>query len=196
MMIELTDVQVLYNMICEQQLDVQIQAILCLALVSRSSAGLKGCSHWIAIAVSLCYREGLHRPPSHDFERRTDEKVHRCNRRLWWSCFVLDQITAVREKRIPFISNEDWHVAIPDLDDFGLHSLQELEHPDDYQDVIFNATCFLEKAHLSKQAASSSSNPRLDQRMNGTTKLQVSPVDEEVNFIHGVYSHHRPQHHL
>jgi hypothetical protein len=73
--------------------------------------------HWLGISTSLCYGSRLNRFPASQFLHPEKKRLWK---RIWWSCYVLDQMTALKLHCRPRIHRQDFNVPLLGLEDFEI----------------------------------------------------------------------------
>lgn len=79
--------------------------------------------HWIDVAFSQAFMCQLHQDSDHSL---LSARVRKLRRRVWWSCFIRDQLTSVEMKRLPRIRDGEYDVPTLDDDDFEFEDV----HPE------------------------------------------------------------------
>lgn len=78
--------------------------------------------HWMGVAISLAHTIGLHRDPGRS---NMPLEMQRLWKRIWWSCFMRDQLVALGMRRPTRIKPEDYDVPMLSLDDFEIQALSD-----------------------------------------------------------------------
>ncbi|KAF2802345.1 uncharacterized protein BDZ99DRAFT_551725 [Mytilinidion resinicola] len=116
-------VKLLYDLDCETDRMTVIQSLLLMAFGCSGSLEKheKDTWHWLGISTSLCYGSRLNRYPGSGFMTPEKRKLWK---RIWWSCYALDQMTALRLHRRPRIHRQDFNVPMLTLEDFEVEGLK------------------------------------------------------------------------
>lgn len=81
--------------------------------------------HWIDVAVSQAFVAELHQD---SFDSTPCSKDRKLRRRVWWSCFIRDQLTSLEMKRLPRIRDGEYNVSMLTDDDFEIERTQDDYH--------------------------------------------------------------------
>lgn len=111
-------VKLLYDLSCENDKIVLIQAALLLGFWFVDAEDVKQSWYWTGIAISISQTIGLHRDP--DAKRRNEalsDRQRRSWRNIWWSCFLRDGWLAFGMGRPVRIQTEDCDCPMPTIQD-------------------------------------------------------------------------------
>lgn len=97
-----------------------IQAVLLLTFGYRDTQDRCGPSHWLAVAINLCYSVGFHRDPGPLLQRRFTEVQISLWKRIWWFCMQRDPRNSFSYGRPMHIRLEDCDVPAPSATDLWL----------------------------------------------------------------------------
>jgi hypothetical protein len=111
----LTQLKVLYDLDCETDRIAQIQSLLLMTYWYETPDDHKDTWHWMGVVVSLALTIGLHKCPD-ESQMSFHEKALR--KRMWWSCYMRDQIVALGMRRpvrlmehdVPMLTAEDFYI--------------------------------------------------------------------------------------
>lgn len=115
-------VRLLYNLDCEPNRLLLIQALLLMTYWYDTPEDEKDTWYWMGITISLGQIIGIHRHPN-DPKMDTREKQLRI--RIWWSCFMRDRLLALGIRRPIRIREKDHTVSMLTLDDFNINPPSE-----------------------------------------------------------------------
>jgi hypothetical protein len=112
----------------------------------------KDASHYLNLAISLCYSLGLHRSlplPSGNTSISCSFRKRKLERRIFWAAFIRDRLVAISGKdgwkRPVRIKKEDCEIGMITMSDFDIMSDEDDE--EHMRDMI-NAQTYIEKALL------------------------------------------------
>ncbi|KAH8714707.1 fungal-specific transcription factor domain-containing protein, partial [Ilyonectria robusta] len=114
--------RLLYDFNYESDRLVLVQGLLLMSLWYETSEEHRNTWHWIDVAVSQAFVAELHRD-SDDSSRCSKDRILR--RRVWWSCFIRDQLTSLEMKRLPRIRDGEYNVSMLTDDDFEIQMTQD-----------------------------------------------------------------------
>ncbi|KAM5352910.1 hypothetical protein ACJ41O_005632 [Fusarium nematophilum] len=110
----------LYDFDYEADTITNIQALLLMTYWHETSDDQKDASHWMGVASTLGQGMNLHR---HQGPAVTStQKLHR---RIWWSCFMRDQLISLALRRLPNIGFDDFTTPMLEDGDFEVYSASE-----------------------------------------------------------------------
>lgn len=142
--------QLLYTLSCEpDQLTVAQSALLLAYGADPLSQTDKGARFWILVALNFCYHQKMLKYSGATSENSFAPNRQEC-KRLWWSCFVLDHVLAMKDDQVPCIRTSEWDVPMIDIDDFEVPGLLNREY---YWPMRALAMTFLEKCQLCMQVS-------------------------------------------
>lgn len=122
-------IRALYDFDYEQDSLILIQALIIMGFWYETLGEQKDAWHWTGAAISLAYAIGLNRDPTN-----TDIIPRRqtLRKRIWWSCFIRDRLTALGLRRATRIKDEDFDVPMLNEKDFNAELLLTANriHPD------------------------------------------------------------------
>ena len=72
---------------------------------------------WQSVIIRHCQHMGIHRSPVQDHPSRT-ESDYTVRRRIWWTAFARERLTAICQSRPAIIDPDDCDIAEPTLSDF------------------------------------------------------------------------------
>ncbi|KAH7232698.1 fungal-specific transcription factor domain-containing protein, partial [Fusarium solani] len=125
-------VRLLYDLNYESDPFVLVQGLLLMSLRYDDQDDHRKTWHWIDVAFSQAFMCQLHRDSEH---RLFSVRARKLRRRVWWSCFIRDQLTSVEMKRLPRIRDGEYDVPTLDDDDFEFEDV----HPEFA--TLWRATC-------------------------------------------------------
>lgn len=97
-----------------------IQAVLLLTFRYGDTQDRCGPSHWLAVAINLCYSVGLHRDPGPLLQHRFTEAQMCLWKRIWWFCMQREPRNSFSYGRPMHIRLEDCNVPAPSAEDLWL----------------------------------------------------------------------------
>lgn len=113
----LTRVRALYDLGWETRPLTILQSLLLMTLFPQRINEPKGQAYLIGHAVSMAYRMGLHRDPTH---LKIKASLRHLRKRLWWSVYIRER-TLVLDQGTPWIIDDTDHdVPMITIDDFCL----------------------------------------------------------------------------
>lgn len=118
----MTKYQLLYDFNYESDRLVLVQGLLLMSLWYETSDEHRNTWHWIDVAVSQAFVAELHRDSVDSSRCSKDRKLRR---RVWWSCFIRDQLTSLEMKRLPRIRDGEYNVSMLTDDDFEIERTQD-----------------------------------------------------------------------
>ncbi|PVH68472.1 hypothetical protein DL98DRAFT_378443, partial [Cadophora sp. DSE1049] len=110
--------KLLYDFDCEPNQISCMQALLLMTYWNDTPDKEKDTWHWMSMSLSLAGTLGLRRNPEELNHITTEEQ--RLRKRLWWSCFMRDQLIALGMRRPTRIKTEDFDVPMLTLEDFEM----------------------------------------------------------------------------
>ncbi|PIG79522.1 hypothetical protein AARAC_000446 [Aspergillus arachidicola] len=110
--------KVLYDLNVEEDQFTLVQGLLLLSFWHGTPDDTTGCWHWAGLSITHALRIGLQKEVS---SRDVDMHPHQrgLRRRLWWSVYIRDCLTALWMQRLPRIPNEAANIPILTIEDFG-----------------------------------------------------------------------------
>ncbi|KAE8314829.1 fungal-specific transcription factor domain-containing protein [Aspergillus transmontanensis] len=109
---------VLYDLNVEEDQFTLVQGLLLLSFWHGTPDDTTSCWHWAGLSVSHALRMGLQEEvSSSDMDMHPHQRGLR--RRLWWSVYIRDCLTALWMQRLPRIPNEAANIPILTIEDFG-----------------------------------------------------------------------------
>lgn len=115
--------QLLYDFNYESDPFVLVQGLLLMSLRYDGQDDHRNTWHWIDVAFSQAFMCQLHRDPEYSL---LSLRARKLRRRVWWSCFIRDQLTSVEMKRLPRIRDGEYDVPTLNEDDFEFEDV----HPE------------------------------------------------------------------
>ncbi|KAJ9650102.1 hypothetical protein H2198_010579 [Neophaeococcomyces mojaviensis] len=109
--------KLLYEMDCEEDAVVIVQALQLLTSWFEVPTPLKDAPHWCSVATSIARGVGMNRAAAHG---ALDEQQRRLWRRTWWCCVMRDRLIACGWNRTMSIRNEDFDIPMLNIEDFDL----------------------------------------------------------------------------
>ncbi|KAF4466095.1 cutinase transcription factor 1 beta [Fusarium albosuccineum] len=116
-MIHYKRTRVLYDFDYESDTISNIQALLLMTYWHETIDDEKDASHWMGLAKSLA--EGLYLHQDSGPAVTSKQKLHR---RIWWPCFMRDQLISLALRRSPHINFDDFTTRMLEEDDFDVYS--------------------------------------------------------------------------
>ncbi|KAH6977511.1 fungal-specific transcription factor domain-containing protein, partial [Ilyonectria sp. MPI-CAGE-AT-0026] len=114
--------RLLYDFNYESDRLVLVQGLLLMSLWYETTEEHRNTWHWIDVAVSQAFVAELHRDSVDGSRCSKDRKLRR---RVWWSCFIRDQLTSLEMKRLPRIRDGEYNVSMLTDDDFEIQRTQD-----------------------------------------------------------------------
>ncbi|KAH6999431.1 fungal-specific transcription factor domain-containing protein [Ilyonectria destructans] len=114
--------RLLYDFNYESDRLVLVQGLLLMSLWYETTEEHRNTWHWIDVAVSQAFVAELHRDSVDSSRCSKDRKLRR---RVWWSCFIRDQLTSLGMKRLPRIRDGEYNVSMLTDDDFEIKRTQD-----------------------------------------------------------------------
>ncbi|EPE24256.1 Zn2/Cys6 DNA-binding protein [Glarea lozoyensis ATCC 20868] len=119
---------------------------------AHRAAPAKDASHYLNLAISLCYSLGLHRSlplPAGTTSNMCSIRKRKLERRIFWTAFIRDRLVAISGneswKQPVRIKKEDCEIPIIAMSDFDIMSDEDDE---EHMRDITNAQTYIEKAWL------------------------------------------------
>jgi hypothetical protein len=116
------------------------------------AAPAKDASHYLNLAISLCYSLGLHRSlplPGGTASNMCSIRKRKLDRRIFWTAFIRDRLVAISGneswKQPVRIKKEDCEIPMIGMSDFDIMSDEDDE---EHMRDIVNAQTYIEKAWL------------------------------------------------
>ncbi|KAB8209111.1 fungal-specific transcription factor domain-containing protein [Aspergillus parasiticus] len=110
--------KVLYDLNVEEDQFTLVQGLLLLSFWHGTPDDTTSCWHWAGLSVTHALRMGLQEEVS-----SSDKDMHPhqrgLRRRLWWSVYIRDCLTALWMQRLPRIPNGAANIPILTIEDFG-----------------------------------------------------------------------------
>ncbi|KAF5012848.1 hypothetical protein FDECE_1138 [Fusarium decemcellulare] len=116
-MIHYKRTRVLYDFDYESDTIANIQALLLMTYWHETIDDQKDASHWVGLAKSLA--EGLYLHQDSGPAVISEQKLYK---RIWWSCFMRDQLISLALRRAPHINFGDFTTRMLEEDDFDMYS--------------------------------------------------------------------------
>ncbi|KAJ3523036.1 hypothetical protein NM208_g12607 [Fusarium decemcellulare] len=116
-MIHYKRTRVLYDFDYESDAISNIQALLLMTYWHETIDDEKDASHWMGLAKSLA--EGLY---LHQDSGPAVTSKQKLQRRIWWSCFMRDQLISLALRRSPHINSDNFTTRMLEEDDFDVYS--------------------------------------------------------------------------
>lgn len=121
----ITKTQLLYDFNYESDRLVIVQGLLLMSLWYETTEEHRNTWHWIDVAVSQAFVAELHQDSIDSPRSSKDRKLRR---RVWWACFIRDQLTSLEMKRLPRIRDGEYNVSMLTDDDFEIERAQNDYH--------------------------------------------------------------------
>ncbi|KAE8333205.1 fungal-specific transcription factor domain-containing protein [Aspergillus sergii] len=110
--------KVLYDLNVEEDQFTLVQGLLLLSFWHGTPDDTTGCWHWAGLGITHALRMGLQKDvSSRDVGLHPHQRGLR--RRLWWSVYMRDCLTALWMQRLPRIQDEAINIPTPTIEDFG-----------------------------------------------------------------------------
>ncbi|KAI0471951.1 fungal-specific transcription factor domain-containing protein [Xylariaceae sp. FL0804] len=109
--------RLLYDFDYESDRLLLVQGLLLMTYWYETPDDQKDTWHWMGVAISLAHTIGLHRDPAQTAMSLDKQRLWK---RIWWSCFMRDQLVALGMRRPTRIKDEDFDVPMLEKGDFEI----------------------------------------------------------------------------
>lgn len=173
-----------------------LQALILLSLYLQGTDGTRKLWVVIGAAVRIAQALGLHDNKIVNNAKSPLEMEVR--KRVWWACYVLDAVSALRIGRLPTISQGSFHVDLPScvddellsdtfatsVSDDNLHASTQINHQPQSYMSFFHAT--IQLCRFMPEVMKSYDNPEKQAR--------ILEIDEQLcDFAKTLPAHLRPE---